>query len=151
MASVVRSGRAREIVGELDHLTELLCVVFFVIHGAELDLHALQAAGITGLVYVLLRSVGKYGGVYLAANSHIDGPAVKNAIAMPKGRAFLSALAELCEKLNIETIAEMIETPEELRFVRDCGVNYVQGYLLGKPGPDIKSFKGKPDPNLFKT
>ncbi|MEQ8664222.1 MAG: EAL domain-containing protein [Rhodospirillales bacterium] len=80
----------------------------------------------------------------------LDGPAVKNAIAMPKGRAFLSALAELCEKLNIETIAEMIETPEELRFVRDCGVDYVQGYLIGKPGPDIKSFKKKPDPKLFK-
>lgn len=81
----------------------------------------------------------------------LDGPAVKNAIAMPKGRAFLSALAELCEKLNIETIAEMIETPEELRFVRDCGVDYVQGYLIGKPGPDIKSFKAKPNPKLFKT
>lgn len=80
----------------------------------------------------------------------LDGPAVKNAIAMPKGRAFLSALAELCEKLNIETIAEMIETPEELRFVRDCGVDYVQGYLIGKPGPDVKSFKNKPDPKLFK-
>lgn len=44
----------------------------------------------------------------------------------------------------------MIETSEELRFVRDCGVDYVQGYLIGKPGPDVKSFKGAPDPKLFK-
>ncbi len=80
----------------------------------------------------------------------LDGPAVKNAIAMPKGRAFLSALAELCKKLNIETIAEMIESKEELRFVRDCGVDYVQGYLIGKPGPDIKAFKSGPDPKLFR-
>jgi len=80
----------------------------------------------------------------------LDGPAVKNAIAMPKGRAFMSALAELCEKLNIETIAEMIETPEELKFVRECGVDYVQGYLIGKPDQDIKKFKNGPDPKLFR-
>jgi len=81
----------------------------------------------------------------------LDGPAVKNAIAMPKGRAFLSALAELCEKLNIETIAEMIETPEELKFVRDCGVDYVQGYLIGRPGPDVKGFKNLAGSKLFKS
>ncbi|MCA9247363.1 MAG: cation:proton antiporter [Planctomycetales bacterium] len=71
------SGRAREIVGQLDHLTELLCVVFFVIHGAELDLHALYAAGAAGGVYVVLRTLGKYGGVFLAANARVDGPKVK--------------------------------------------------------------------------
>ena len=71
------SGRAKEIVGELDHLTELLCVVFFVIHGAELDLHALRAAGVVGAAYAVLRVAGKYGGIYLAANERVDGPKIK--------------------------------------------------------------------------
>jgi len=79
----------------------------------------------------------------------LDGPAVKNAMTMPKGRAFLSALTELCHKLNIHTIAEMIEGTDDLKFCRECGVDYVQGYLIGKPNGDINTFKGKPDPVLF--
>lgn len=79
----------------------------------------------------------------------LDGPAINNAMKMPKGRAFVSALTELCHKLNIHTIGEMIEDLEGLKFCRDCGVDYVQGYLIGKPDPDIAKFKGPPDPNLF--
>ena len=79
----------------------------------------------------------------------LDGPAVNNAMKMPKGRAFMSALTELCHKLNIHTIAEMIEDIEGLKFCRDCGVDYIQGYLIGKPNPDINVFKGPPDPALF--
>ncbi len=71
----------------------------------------------------------------------LDGPAVKSAMELPKGRAFLSALTELCHKLNIHTIAEMIEDVEGLKFCRECGVDYVQGYLIGKPDADINSFK----------
>jgi EAL domain-containing protein (putative c-di-GMP-specific phosphodiesterase class I) len=81
----------------------------------------------------------------------LDGPAIQNAKTMPKGRAFLSALTELCHKLKIETIAEMIEDVDDLKFVRQCGVDYIQGYLIGKPNPNIQVFKGDPDPKLFKT
>ena len=79
----------------------------------------------------------------------LDGPAVKNAMKMPKGRAFISALTELCRKLNIHTIAEMIEDADELKFCRECGVDYVQGYLIGKPNADINTFKSSRDPTLF--
>jgi len=30
---------------------------------------------------------------------------------------------------------------EGLKFCRECGVDYVQGYLIGKPDADINSFK----------
>ena len=79
----------------------------------------------------------------------LDGPAVKNAMEMPKGRAFLSALTELCHKLNIHTIAEMIEDLDGLKFCRECGVDYVQGYLIGKPNPNIAVFKEPHAPGLF--
>ena len=80
----------------------------------------------------------------------LDGPAVQNAKNMPKGRAFLSALTELCHKLKIRTIAEMIEDVDDLKFVRQCGVDYIQGYLIGKPNANIQVFKNLPDPTLFK-
>ncbi|QRO00393.1 EAL domain-containing protein [Archangium violaceum] len=42
-------------------------------------------------------------------------------------------LLELAQKLGILTVAEGIETPEELRWVRAHGVDFVQGYLIAKP------------------
>ncbi len=61
------SSRAKDIVAQLDQLTGLLCVVFFVIHGTHMDVSALLAAGSLGLGYVVLRAAGKYFGVFLAA------------------------------------------------------------------------------------
>ncbi|WP_158240587.1 EAL domain-containing protein [Telmatospirillum siberiense] len=80
----------------------------------------------------------------------LDGSAVKNAQKAMKGRAFLSALTELCRRMNVETIAEMVDTEETLEFCRDCGCNYVQGYLFGKPSPDIKDFSPLPQGALFR-
>ena len=71
------SDQTRKIEQELDRFTGLVCVVFFVIHGAEMDLRALAAVGTVGAGYIVLRSVGKYFGVYLAADVHRDGPDVK--------------------------------------------------------------------------
>lgn len=42
-------------------------------------------------------------------------------------------LLEITQKLNIRTVAEGIETPDELRWVRSHGVDYVQGYLIARP------------------
>ncbi|HLN25777.1 MAG TPA: EAL domain-containing protein [Patescibacteria group bacterium] len=80
----------------------------------------------------------------------LDGSAVKNAQKAAKGRAFLSALSELCRRMNVETIAEMVDTPDTLDFVRDCGCNYVQGYLFGRPSREVKDFNPLPQSGLFK-
>jgi len=71
------SDLADEVCESLDRLTGLLCVVFFVIHGAEMDLGKLWAAGAVGVVYIALRCAGKYFGVFFTANAHRDGPLVK--------------------------------------------------------------------------
>jgi EAL domain-containing protein (putative c-di-GMP-specific phosphodiesterase class I)/GGDEF domain-containing protein len=80
----------------------------------------------------------------------LDGSAVKNAMKAPKGRAFLSALTELCKRMSVETIAEMVDTPETLEFCRDCNCNYVQGFLFGRPSKEVKDFNPLPQGNLFK-
>ncbi|HKT19439.1 MAG TPA: EAL domain-containing protein [Stellaceae bacterium] len=79
----------------------------------------------------------------------LDGSAVKNAQRAAKGRAFLSALTGLCRSMEIGTIAEMIDTPETLTFVRDCGCDFVQGFLFGKPSRDIRHFTPLPRIELF--
>ncbi len=48
-------------------------------------------------------------------------------------------LLELAQKLGILTVAEGIETPEELGWVRSHGVDFVQGYLIARPASPPKS------------
>ena len=81
----------------------------------------------------------------------LDGSAVKNAEKAPKGTAFLMGLTGLCKNLKVKTIAEMVDTPETLDFVRKCGVEYAQGYLFGKPSPDIGVFHRKAQTGLFES
>ena len=57
----------KRIVEELDHLTGLLCVLFFVVHGAEMDIHAFMATGVVGVVYIICRMLGKWLGIFSAA------------------------------------------------------------------------------------
>ena len=81
----------------------------------------------------------------------LDGSAIRNAQKGPKGRAFLTALSALCKSLGVETIAEMVDRDEGLFFVRECGVNFVQGFLFGKPSTNIKDFDPLPKAELFRS
>lgn len=54
-----------------------------------------------------------------------------------EGRAarLVHHLIEFCRGEGFATIAEGIETEEELQVVTELGVDYVQGFLLGRPSP----------------
>ncbi len=45
------------------------------------------------------------------------------------------AVIALANRLNIQTVAEGVETEEQLNFLRAEGCDFVQGYLLGRPMP----------------
>ncbi len=65
------SDQTRSILAELDALTGVFCVVFFVAHGAELDLTKLGDAKLIGVGYVVFRFAGKYlGARYAAKKGH---------------------------------------------------------------------------------
>ncbi|MCD0461080.1 cation:proton antiporter domain-containing protein [Roseiconus lacunae] len=63
------SDYKQKIVDELDHLSGLLAVLFFVAHGTELDLGAFLTAGKLGAVYIVCRMLGKWLGVYATAKA----------------------------------------------------------------------------------
>jgi EAL domain-containing protein (putative c-di-GMP-specific phosphodiesterase class I) len=50
-------------------------------------------------------------------------------------RALVRALLEFAGEVEAEVIAEGIETPKQQHCLRELGVHYGQGYLLGRPGP----------------
>ncbi|MDA5544716.1 cyclic di-GMP phosphodiesterase [Yersinia rochesterensis] len=52
-----------------------------------------------------------------------------NTVAAP----VLDAVLMLASKLNIETVAEGVETEQQLQYLTQHGVNFLQGYLLSKP------------------
>lgn len=78
----------------------------------------------------------------------IDGSYVIDAIASKRSRALLKAMATMCKDLAVTTVAEMIEEESVASLVRDCGIDYGQGYLFGRPSTSIKAFE-LPRPAAF--
>lgn len=58
---------ASKIIRDLKSPTFFLCVIFFVIHGAEMELNKFFAAGILGTGYIVFRMAGKFLGPYLVS------------------------------------------------------------------------------------
>ncbi len=71
----------------------------------------------------------------------IDGAYVRGARASQRGRAFLKAMAGLCADLGIATVGEMVEDEATVKILHECGVQYGQGYLFGRPAPDIAALE----------
>jgi len=72
------SSLGNQINSELDRFVGLLSVIFFVLHGTEMNLIALWNAGLIGGVYIVARTAGKYFGVRIAATLSNQPDSVRN-------------------------------------------------------------------------
>jgi len=63
----------------------------------------------------------------------IDRKCVSLAFECEKKTGYLRKLLKIAESIGAEVVAEGIESEKELDLLRDLGVRYGQGYLLGKP------------------
>jgi EAL domain-containing protein (putative c-di-GMP-specific phosphodiesterase class I) len=50
-------------------------------------------------------------------------------------RAIVQSIQQIGEVMGIATIAEWVEDASTISLLRDMGVNYAQGYAVGKPAP----------------
>ena len=59
----------------------------------------------------------------------------------------LDAVLTLSKRLNMLTVAEGVETPEQAKWLRDRGVNFLQGYWISRPLPlnEFVQWLKKPD------
>ncbi len=64
----------------------------------------------------------------------LDRALVQGLHQSERQRTLVVYVVRLCNALGANVVAEGIETVGELRAVRDCGVDYGQGYLLARPG-----------------
>jgi EAL domain-containing protein (putative c-di-GMP-specific phosphodiesterase class I) len=66
---------------------------------------------------------------YFKIDSALVGAAPTDRVA----RAMISAIVRMAGDLGIQTVAESVELDTELQAVRSLGVDFAQGYLLGRP------------------
>jgi len=87
---------------------------------------ALDDFGANPPSYGYLRSIPAH---YFKIDSSLVGAAPTDRVA----RAMISAIVRMASDLGVQTVAESVESDLELQAVRSLGVDYAQGYLLGKP------------------
>jgi len=65
----------------------------------------------------------------------IDQSFVREACYHPSDAAIARTIAALAKGLNLKTVAEGVETHQQLEFLRSLGCDGAQGFLFGKPIP----------------
>ena len=55
----------------------------------------------------------------------------------PDDQIFVKSLSDVTQVLGKKTVAEGVETPEILALLRGYGVDYAQGYHIGRPKPQL--------------
>lgn len=65
----------------------------------------------------------------------IDGSFVRDMLTDPVDHAMIRYTSEISKLRNQETVAEYVETKEDVDELRKIGITYGQGYYLGKPRP----------------
>ena len=63
----------------------------------------------------------------------IDGAFVVNIVTDPIDRAMVEAITSLGRVMQIKIIAERVENEQTLDILREIGVDFVQGYHIGRP------------------
>lgn len=65
----------------------------------------------------------------------IDGAIIQNILKNPTDLAKLRAIATVCQKIGVRTIAEFVESGDTLNKLRELGIDYAQGFGVARPGP----------------
>ncbi|MCW5706004.1 bifunctional diguanylate cyclase/phosphodiesterase [Shinella sp.] len=65
----------------------------------------------------------------------IDRQLVKPVSRSPGQRKLVGTIVEIGRSLNIEVVAEGVETPAHVAIMRDLGCDILQGYALARPMP----------------
>ncbi len=65
----------------------------------------------------------------------IDGSFIRDIADSSSDRAMVAAVNQLAHAMDIETIAEGVESASVIETLKSLGVNYIQGYAVGEPMP----------------
>ena len=63
----------------------------------------------------------------------IDGSYTRDLAGDSVNQAMVAALIKLSRTLRFQVVAEQVESDDALETVRDMGVDFIQGYAVGRP------------------
>lgn len=83
----------------------------------------------------------------------IDLSFVQNIVDDERSDAIVQMIVALAQVMNLQVVAEGVETVEQLQILRDLGAQRGQGYLFGAPASEasIYSQLSKTNPNRYST
>ena len=70
----------------------------------------------------------------------IDHSFIRDIVTDTSDQAIVRTIIAMAETLNLEVIAEGIESEQQRELLMSCGCNTFQGFLFGKPVP-IEQFE----------
>jgi diguanylate cyclase (GGDEF)-like protein len=76
----------------------------------------------------------------------IDGEFIRTLATTPADQVFVRAMVELARGLGKSTIAEFVEDAETLALITELGVDFAQGYFVGRPAPMTATTGSTEDP-----
>jgi len=100
---------------------------------------ALDDFGANAPSYGYLRSVPAH---YFKIDSSLVGAAPTDRVA----RAVISSIVRMAGDLGVQTVAESVESDSELQAMRALGVDFAQGFLVGRP-QSLTGYRFPPDIN----
>jgi EAL domain-containing protein (putative c-di-GMP-specific phosphodiesterase class I) len=65
----------------------------------------------------------------------LDMSLVRDLDSHPVKQRLVASIIELCRDSGVRVIGEGVETPGEAEILRHLGCDYLQGYLIARPGP----------------
>ncbi|MEZ5497968.1 MAG: GGDEF domain-containing protein [Steroidobacteraceae bacterium] len=65
----------------------------------------------------------------------IDGSFVRDVVRDPRSESMVQAIAALARSMSLVTVAEYVETEELRDRIASLGVDYGQGFAIGRPTP----------------
>jgi diguanylate cyclase (GGDEF)-like protein len=65
----------------------------------------------------------------------IDGNFVRDLVTDPVDRAMVESVNRIAHEMGLQTVAEFVESDQTLRCLDRIGVDYAQGYAIGRPEP----------------
>ncbi|HEY6412799.1 MAG TPA: EAL domain-containing protein [Edaphobacter sp.] len=91
-----------------------------------------------GIVVALDDFGGGYAGLNVLATCvpdvlKIDAELIRNIHSSPLKKTIVGAFADVCRRLNVEIVAEGVETIAEVDTLHCMGINLMQGYFFARP------------------
>ncbi|MGV8984174.1 putative bifunctional diguanylate cyclase/phosphodiesterase [Clostridium sp.] len=65
----------------------------------------------------------------------IDKSFIDNIVTNEREKAIVDGIIQLAQKIDLDVIAEGVETKEQIRLLQSMGCNQIQGYYFSKPLP----------------